>query len=376
MNACDPVFNVSVRLDGGCVSSDSHPVDNLVSPDPRLRQKGFLAAGFVRPPVSVTVRLPCAFDIKYAVIGTRVGGQKSSGFQLFAGRGDGRDARKICSAVTDRGSIVFHNNTADLSGFGDDHERSCFFISAGRHARSVDTLTVRVFRTANASVPGIGKLEVWGNVSGSAPASVRRALTRLWEVSRARSTGRPGHSAAVRTEIAAETPRAVDPVGTVCDDFLDAITCEVMTCPVALPGGKYVDRSTVEKCAAYDGAYGRAPCDPFTGVPYTDALRPVPVPELKGRIEAYLAEHADDASVARLPRALGKRGLSFYTERQAKVPKTLCSRCGKDDDQQLYRLPCEHVRCRDCALTANKVDQCGVCQTRFDRSQVEKYHRS
>ena len=50
------------------------------------------------------------------------------------------------------------------------------------------------------------------------------------------------------------------------DRFLDEITCEVMTLPMLLPSGHFVDRSTLDKLHHTDSTYGRPPCDPFTGI--------------------------------------------------------------------------------------------------------------
>jgi hypothetical protein len=50
------------------------------------------------------------------------------------------------------------------------------------------------------------------------------------------------------------------------DRFLDEITCEVMTLPMLLPSGHFVDRSTLDKLHHTDSTYGRPPSDPFTGI--------------------------------------------------------------------------------------------------------------
>jgi len=164
MNICDPIFNTSIQLDGTCISRDDYSVENLISPDAVLRKRGFLCETFIRPPVSLSVYFPFTFDIKFVVIGTRVGGQKSSGFQILAGRKN--NTQKICSMITDKETIVFHDNNTDLSTFGNDYDKYCFNISASRNIRFAEKLTVRIFKTIN-SIPAIGKLEIWGNISCS-----------------------------------------------------------------------------------------------------------------------------------------------------------------------------------------------------------------
>ena len=49
------------------------------------------------------------------------------------------------------------------------------------------------------------------------------------------------------------------------DRFLDEITYDIMTIPMLLPSGHYVDRGTLDRVVQSDASYGRSPSDPFTG---------------------------------------------------------------------------------------------------------------
>jgi len=357
---CDPIFNASIRLDGNCISREDYSVENLTSSNAELRKRGFLCETFIRPPVSLTISFPFAFDIKYVVIGTRVGGQKSSGFQLSVGRN--KNVQKICSMITEKETIVFHDNNTDLTHCGNDYDKCCFNISASRNIRSAEKLSVRIFKTAN-SIPAIGKLEIWGKISFSVPKEVRQAMISSWK-----NDKKPKEKLAkINTQPITEKHSDILKI---CDDFLDSITYEVMIFPMVLPSGKYVDRSTIEKCIEHDTIYGRIPCDPFTGIPFTDTLKPMPVPELKGRIDSFLMKHAENENIKCIPRAVGKRSFSFYTERQAKMVKVQCSSCDKNNN--LYCLPCKHLQCRNC-LQNDRI-QCNICNINFNRSQIEKYH--
>lgn len=360
---CDSIFNASIQLDDSCISREDYSVENLISPDADLRKRGFLCETFIRPPVSLSICFPFAFDIKYVVIGTRVGGQKSSGFQISAGRND--NIQKICSMITEKDTIVFHDNSTDLSIFGDNYDRCCFNISASRNIKSAEKLSVRIFRTVN-SIPGIGKLEIWGKISFIVPKEIRQAIINKWEDSK---FPKKKQIQINNTHQITETNSGISDF-CICDDFLDSITYEVMTCPMVLPSGKYVDQSTIEKCIKHDEMYGRTPCDPFTGIPFTVTLKPMPVPELKGRIDSFLIKHADNENVKCIPRAVGKRSLSFYAERQTKIIKVHCSICSEDNN--LYCLPCKHLQCKNCLQTEKF--KCIVCHTSFNRNQIEKYH--
>lgn len=361
MNICDPIFNAKIQLDGSCISRENYSVENLLSSDEGLRKRGFLCETFIRPPISLTVCFSFSFDIKYVVIGTRVGGQKSSGFQLSAGRND--NVPRICSMITEKDTIIFHDNNTDLSSFGNDYDKCCFNISASRTIRSAEKLSIRIFKTVN-SIPAISKLEVWGKISCNVSLDMRRIINLKWEEGKKPKTK--------QIEIANDQPISEKNLDTfkICDDFLDSITYEVMTYPMVLPSGKYVDRSTIEKCVQHDTTYGRPPCDPYTGIPFTDSLKPIPVPELKGRIDSFLIKNSDNENVKYIPRTVGKRNFSFYTERQTKLAKVQCTTC--NENSNMYYLPCKHLRCRNC-LKADNI-QCNICHRNFHRNQVYKYH--
>lgn len=364
MNICDPILNASIQLDGSCISREEYSVENLISSDVNIRKRGFLCETFIRPPVSLTVSFPFAFDIKYVVIGTRVGGQKSSGFQISAGRND--NIQKICTIVTEKETIVFHDNNTNLSTFGNDYEICCFNISASRSIRSAEKLSVRIFKTVN-SIPAISKLEIWGIMSLSVPEEIRQVITYNWKENK-----NPKEKEQItHPQLIIEKHSEKNDIFKMCDDFLDSITYEVMTLPMVLPSGKYVNQSTIEKCSEHDTMYGRMPCDPFTGIPYTETLKPMPVPELKGRIDSFLLKHSDNEYVKCLPRMVGKRCFSFYTERQAKITKVQCSTCNSYYNNNMYCLPCKHIQCRNCLLTKNI--ECNICHKHYDRSQIEKY---
>jgi U-box domain-containing protein 5 len=350
-------------LDGSCISRENYSVENLLSSDEELRKRGFLCETFIRPPISLTVCFSFSFDIKYVVIGTRVGGQKSSGFQLSAGRNN--NVLRICSMITEKDTIVFHDNNTDLSSFGNNYDKCCFNISASRSIRSAEMLSVRIFKTVN-SIPAISKLEVWGKISCNVSLQTRQIITLKWEESKKPKAKQV--EIINNQQIIEKNPDNFK----ICEDFLDSITYEIMNYPMVLPCGKYVDRSTIEKCFEHDATYGRTPCDPFTGIPFTDTLKPIFVPELKGRIDSFLIKHVDNENIKCLPRTVGKRSFSFYTERQTKLAKLQCSTCYENSN--LYSLPCKHLQCRNCLKAEN--NQCNICHRNFNRSQVNKYHEN
>lgn len=74
------------------------------------------------------------------------------------------------------------------------------------------------------------------------------------------------------------------------EEFLDPITQEVMLLPMLLPSGVSVDNTTLEEHQKREATWGRAPNDPFTGVPFSSSSQPLPNPQLKGRIDQFLLQ--------------------------------------------------------------------------------------
>lgn len=74
------------------------------------------------------------------------------------------------------------------------------------------------------------------------------------------------------------------------EEFLDPITQEVMTLPMLLPCGVSVDNATLEEYQKREATWGRAPNDPFTGVPFTSTSHVLPNPQLKMRIDHFVLQ--------------------------------------------------------------------------------------
>lgn len=109
---------------------------------------------------------------------------------------------------------------------------------------------------------------------------------------------------------------SADPVP---EEFLDPITQEVMVLPMLLPSGTSVDNSTLEEHQKREATWGRAPGDPFTGVPFTPTSRPVPNPQLKRRIDHFLLKNGVTGTNGRLGR--GEGGEEAQTSRLV-APRT------------------------------------------------------
>ena len=90
------------------------------------------------------------------------------------------------------------------------------------------------------------------------------------------------------------------------EEFLDAITWEIMALPMVLPSGKVVDQRTLDLHAQAEANWGRHPSDPFTGIMFSDGCRPVLDSSLKARIDRFLVLNQDRKDLKTVPRTVGR----------------------------------------------------------------------
>lgn len=117
----------------------------------------------------------------------------------------------------------------------------------------------------------------------------------------------------VQTRVQCYTNQLRESSDHVCTDFadhtpaqfLDEITCELMTVPMMLPSGHCVDKSTLDRTQHADLLYGRPPSDPFTGVPFSEHHRAKFCPQLKVEIDQYCSKHEACSATVKSGRSVG-----------------------------------------------------------------------
>lgn len=158
---------------------------------------------------------------------------------------------------------------------------------------SVTQLRVTVPYGGAASAQGLKSLAVWGQPARCcSPEEVER-VRRLHEASLRPPqqpsifgppvSGSPPPPSTAATAMSTSSPP-------VPEEFLDPLTQEIMSLPMLLPSGSSVDYSTLEEFQKREASWGRAPNDPFTGVPFNADSQPCPNPLLKCRIDHFLLQ--------------------------------------------------------------------------------------
>lgn len=152
------------------------------------------------------------------------------------------------------------------------------------------------------SVPAIGKVEIWGQPSSGCKPGVLECALDIQEKIQA---GEIVKIAAVEAQhnrtIKDSEHHTLLPVvnsssSSIPEDFIDPITCEIMTIPLLLPSGHNIDTDTLEKHIIAERSWGRSPSDPFTGKVFSDISKPVPNSALKVRIDKFLLSSGANTS--------------------------------------------------------------------------------
>ncbi|XP_076372292.1 RING finger protein 37 isoform X2 [Tachypleus tridentatus] len=317
LNFCKVEYNCHIQCDQ--VSADGYEVDNLISLDANKRQKGFRAEYFIKPPVNITVTFPVCLEVSHILLGTQVGSQQTTGIEVYSqySKSNEKDS-------TDRFDIIgkcfnisnsrlgFYNHyycprelvrgtsLPDFSRNSDIFYRfRTKFIGS---INSVRRIRLRIMRTLSSTVPALSFLEVWGQPSrGCTKEAVKSFLDlqlKAYNNTKQKSM-RLEQSIDCGSGSSAETSKSHSPckhsveIAHVPEEFIDPISCEIMSLPVLLPSGHTIDQSTLDKFINVEASWGRLPSDPFTGVVFHKGCTPLPNSALKARLDLFLIKHGD-----------------------------------------------------------------------------------
>ncbi|XKL61913.1 hypothetical protein PGB90_001746 [Kerria lacca] len=314
MNLFHPVFNPLIKCDS--ISTEGFEIDNLVSSDNYLFKKGFLAERFISGPVIITVKFICPVSVKYVIIWSKVSNQKSSGFELSL-CSDNNDIKKFASGIiqNDADGIIFYKEgyKLDLSKYSSEvksfPQRT---FCRNKNYENIGIMQIKIFKFRY--VPAINKIEVWGEPSHLCDSEMKNYVIELWDIIKNSSniTISLSHRNMDDNNIGTSFLHLNEEI--IPEEFYDEITHELMTLPMILPSGKIIDHRTLEKFQNEESKWGRLPSDPFTGVIFTQNIKPVIAASLKSRIDSFLLKNSDLEVVKELPRRLGSENESFSSD--------------------------------------------------------------
>uniref|UniRef100_A0A8C9G0J6 RNF37 protein n=1 Tax=Pavo cristatus TaxID=9049 RepID=A0A8C9G0J6_PAVCR len=334
INVCLPQFKPRIHCNK--ISADGYEVENLISEDLARRNRGFRSEYFIKPPVHVTISFPFNIEICRINIDISSGGyQAFSGLEVYTSTScnktswqspEGQFSGLAGQPVSDKdaftlvGKAVLKNQSKVTFGHRGFKPRPPFlqmenvlsypgavsqdlWNKGPSSLSNVSHLKICITHVAGGGLPGIKRLEVWGQPAKSCPQEVIEGIFQVASQCVAQDVGTlkpelwtPMESDCVPFSTNDSEQQAlrklVDVVQDIPEEFLDPITLEIMTFPMLLPSGKVIDQSTLEKCNRSEASWGRVPSDPFTGVAFSQHSQPLPHPTLKARIDHFLLQHS------------------------------------------------------------------------------------
>ncbi|XP_002737913.1 RING finger protein 37-like [Saccoglossus kowalevskii] len=348
INFCHPVYQPHISTSS--VSSDGYEVNNLIKARNGIfKTPGFLAAHFIKPPVDIVCEFPCNIYLDKIIIDPCVGAQKSSSFEVFTKsipthsretwlfdsdavkKSDApRRALRNCSDVAvpvgkafslenDMTQFTFLNRSfrARPPFFNNDNvtiEAPGFVVREMKHhspqsLMNVSHVIIRISRVVSGSVPALGRLEIYGQPASFHNSEIRDKVYSLYKSLSEKPLKKKKKSSTssatpVTSRQRSEKNQISKNIPECSVDFIDPITCEVMSLPVLLPSGSTIDQSTLDKHIVSEARWGRKPSDPFTGIVFTDTKKAIPNAKLKSRIDQFLLKGGD--RLKSVPRTVGR----------------------------------------------------------------------
>ena len=385
---CHHSVGTLIRADK--VSFDGHEVTNLISADERVKCAGYIADHFVRPPVLITLQFPCNIQVYRIIINPVIGQQKSCEIKLFTATKIMRDSwlydnpqnkantdnllfnfigafknenpAEICFENKQFG--VFRGNV--LQEFRDPYP--FYSTLSSRHQgglTNISHLNILIVRSSGSKAVAIKSLQVWGVPAFKVPGHVKNKLSESYRQALSQPMYKEflisnkcdlERSENQVSQVASESSNTcMDNELSIPDDFLDALTYELMTVPVLLPCGRNVDMRTMETFINTEASWGRPPSDPFTGVPFTATAQAITNSALKARIDQYVLKHSD---VLAAPRTLGRvphAGLSQLRSSRLTDINAAVSMDNKQVNNQTESVqnPCLEIDTKDTAIKIN-----------------------
>jgi Family of unknown function (DUF5918)/U-box domain len=405
INFLDHKFRPKLQYDCVC----DLKAENLISENAAERNEGFMAYAVTKPPVELNFEVVSLIRVHSISISAQIGGLKSTGFEVWAKRSSSSEYQRVGQAYLEplHTGVLFHQRPRAgrieaPSGF----LATEFWTNATRTLNACQFVKVVIKRT-NSCAPVIKAIKIWGQPAIGCPVE-----TKNW-IAAAAKTGPP--------EIIQIPPAEPDnpPSNTqneinisgleIPEDFLDALTCDIMSLPMTLPSGKVIDQTALEKHNKHEENWGRPPCDPFTGRLYTNTHRPLLDVALKARIDLFLLQNSHHTVVKAAPRTTGRlkaleaTGYTSTSDRQvakrirmdtgtdlnaavqsalsqitrfskpaATVKRSHCGNCQREPYYQI--LTCKHFSCRECLVRLSENSQCFVCKIKFRKEDIERFH--
>lgn len=289
LNFLNPIFTPTVKCNA--VADDLYLPENLLSADRQKFDLGFMAYRVTKPPIDLDFQLICGIELSYIRIWPKIDSLKSTGFEVLVSSQRGSNAQYIkianCFNLAENGVVFMQINsemTEEECTNVDNFKMVCCFRAA-RTIRTVRSVRISI-RQTNRCVPVMKRIEIWGRIASSESEKTKQNVLALQQQLN-QSPKLPKEE-----QIDEKSSECADDIDQqIPEQFLDAITYEIMSLPMVLPSGKTIDNSTLVKHNSQEEKWGRPPTDPFTGLMLTDSRRAILNTLLKSQIDKFLLEN-------------------------------------------------------------------------------------
>ncbi|GAB1604901.1 RING finger protein 37-like [Argonauta hians] len=336
VNVCDSSLKPAITCNKP--TCDGYEINNLIQ-QTTYRSQGFMVEPFIKPPVTITLKFPCNVDIFKICVNPIVGQQKSLGFEVYTKSDVVKESWLMDSNLipsVDIDGIFVPVGKVLLK----EAQTFCFCNYRFKNPEEVPStmccqlelplkhhqhkalsfishLSLRITQTYGSCVPCVGKLEIWAkpvsndneNLVSTVYSCFKPQFTNSQIDERDYDDGEEDEEDNSTIKNATSclpksneffNLKGVD----IPEDFLDSLTCEIMTVPILLPSGQSVDQSTLTSYNNAELKWGRAPNNPFTSMKFTSNYKPIPNTSLKVRIDKFLFDHCQQ--LTGIPRTVGR----------------------------------------------------------------------
>lgn len=173
------------------------------------------------------------------------------------------------------------------------------------------------------------------------------------------------------------------------EEFIDALTNEMMRMPIKLPSNKYIDQSTLDKYVEEKKKTNASANDPFTCITFDSNYKPIFDEILKSKIDKFLFDNSgrefefntSEKKNQIFQNKNTKRkyeGKNLNSESYKKRKEDFkCDSClnVKCEGKIVYKIEtCKHIYCRFCLTKIKNI--CLICKQNFKNSDIINLERS
>ena len=315
---------LKTQISCSAISADGCCIENLIDCAPKsfLKPSHFMAEYYIKCPIEIVLTFPCLINISAIVIHPKVNSHRTRSFILFtvfqkpivsniqfpcSYRNNLSDdlCRKKNRFIMNQ--VGIYRESVSSEKFSEEivfknklHPKQYVSFSANADSMreiqahsSVYSCSNIVIKITWATIPTIKKIEVWGTLTNPNSKVVSSLfLMRIQEQYPSNIESNIEQEPAKEKEYSERKFIDLNVLENIPEEFIDPITCSIMTIPMLLPSGNTVDKSTLDKFVIEEQNYGRLPSDPFTGIVFNANKQPVPNSSLKCRIDrAFLTNN-------------------------------------------------------------------------------------